>query len=83
MAKINKEIIINAPVEKIFDFVDNPDNLGQIWPSLLLVKNKQSLANGGSSFEYLYKMAGKQLEGTAEYTDRVANSWLRALSTAR
>jgi len=76
MAKINKEIIINAPVEKIFDFVDNPDNLGQIWPSLLLVKNKQSLANGGSSFEYLYKMAGKQLEGTAEYSDRVVNSWL-------
>jgi len=83
MAKINKDIMINAPLEKIFDFVDNPDNLGQIWPSLLLVKNKQLLANGGSSFEYLYKMAGKQLEGTAEYTDRVANSWLRALSTAR
>ena len=76
MAKINKEIMINAPLEKIFDFVDNPDNLGRIWPSLLVVKNKQLLPNGGSSFEYIYKMAGKQLEGTAEYTDRVTNSWL-------
>jgi carbon monoxide dehydrogenase subunit G len=76
MPTIDKEIMINAPLEKIFNFVDNPTNLTQIWPSLLVVKNKQLLPNGGSSFEYVYKMAGKNLEGTAEYTDRALNSWL-------
>ena len=76
MAKIEKEIMINASLEKIFNFVNNPTNLTQIWPSLMEVKNTQSLANGGYKFEYVYKMAGKLLEGTAEYTDKVQNSWL-------
>jgi len=35
MAVIIKEIIIKAPLEKIFNFVMNKDNRLKIWPSLM------------------------------------------------
>ena len=75
MATINKEIIINAPLKKIFNYMSKPSNLLQIWPSLMVIKNEQLLTNGGYSAEWVYKMAGMHLEGTGEYTDIVPNHW--------
>jgi uncharacterized protein YndB with AHSA1/START domain len=75
MVKIDKEIIINAPLEKIFDYVSKPSNLPQIWPSLVEIKNEQLLPNGGYSAEWLYKMGGIFLEGTGKYNGIVPNQW--------
>jgi uncharacterized protein YndB with AHSA1/START domain len=75
MAVINKEIIINAPLEKIFSYLSKPSNLQKIWPSLMVIKNEKLLPNGGYSGEWVYKMVGKLLEGTGEYTDIVPNQW--------
>jgi uncharacterized membrane protein len=75
MATIDKEVIINAPLDKIFSYVSKPSNLPQIWPSLVEIKNEQLLPNGGYSAAWLYKMAGMYLEGTGEYTDIVPNKW--------
>ena len=76
MASINKEILINAPLEKIFNYVFNPTNLTQIWPRFMVIKNEQLLPNSGYSFEYVYKMAGKHFEGTGEYTNINPNAGL-------
>jgi hypothetical protein len=54
MTRVDKEIFINAPVEKIYDFVIKLSNLLQIWPSLMQIKNEQLLPNGG----YILKMVG-------------------------
>lgn len=78
MATIDKEIMINAPLEKIFEYVSKPSNLLQIWPSLIQIKNEQLLPNGGYSFQWVYKMSGMHLEGTGEYTGIVPNQWLTA-----
>ncbi len=75
MATINKEIIINAPLKKIFSYMSIPSNLPQIWPSLMVIKNEKLLPNGGYSTEWVYKMAGMHLAGTGEYTDIVSNHW--------
>lgn len=64
MIKLKKTIIINAPVKKIFDYVSELDNLTEIWPSLMQVKDIQQLPSGGNSFWFLYKMAGIRIEGT-------------------
>jgi len=40
MATIDKEVIINAPLDKIFSYVSKPSNLPQIWPSLVEIKNE-------------------------------------------
>ena len=73
MAKIEKSITISAPVEKVFEYVSRPNNLPEIWPSMVEVKDVQPLPNGGHSFRFVYKMAGVRLEGTSEDTEYVAN----------
>lgn len=73
MAKVEKTITINAPVEKVFAFVDEPANLLEVWPSLVEVKDVERLPSGGSKFRWTYKMAGVRVEGTAEATEYVVN----------
>ena len=75
MTSIDKEIILNAPLEKIYDFLIKPSNLPRIWPSLLEVTDVKLLPNGGYSDKYLYKMAGIRLRGTAKCTDVVPYHW--------
>jgi len=75
MATIDKEIIINAPPQKIFSYLSKPSNLPQIWPSVVEIKNEQLLPNGGYRAEWVYKMAGMHLEGTGEYIDIAENRY--------
>ena len=76
MAKVEKEITIVAPIEKIFSYISEPSNLPEFWPSLMEVKDVHSLPNGGYSGRWVYKMAGLRLEGTGEYTQIVPNHWI-------
>jgi len=73
MVKTEKSIFINAPVEKVFAFMAEPKNLPEIWPSLLEVKDVESLPNGGYSYNWVYKMAGIRIEGHAEWIEFVPN----------
>ena len=73
MAKAVKTITINAPVEKVFAYIGEPTNLPEIWPSMVEAKDVQRLPNGGTSFRWVYKMAGVRFEGTSEDTEYVAN----------
>lgn len=73
MAKIEKSIFINAPVKKVFSFMAEPNNLPEIWPSLIEVKNVQLLPNGGYCYDWVYKLAGMRLEGQAEWTEFARN----------
>jgi len=36
--KMNKSIFINAKVEKVFAYVEDPSNLPEVWPSMAEVK---------------------------------------------
>jgi ligand-binding SRPBCC domain-containing protein len=73
MAKSGKTIAINAPVEKVFSYIDEPTNLLEIWPSIVEVKDVQRLPNGGTKFRFVYKLLGMRFEGTSEDIERVAN----------
>ena len=73
MAKIEKTITIDAPVEKVFGYIADPANLPEIWPSLLEVKGVEQLPGGGSKFRWTYKMAGVRVEGTSEAIEFVVN----------
>ena len=61
--KIVKKIDIKAPVGDVFAFVTNPNNLPEIWPSLVEVTNAQHKPDGSHSFDFTYKMAGIRLHG--------------------
>jgi uncharacterized protein YndB with AHSA1/START domain len=73
MAKIEKTITINAPVEKVFGYWEEPTNRPEVWPSLVEVKEVERLPSGGRNFRWVYKMAGVPLKGTNEATEYVAN----------
>lgn len=73
MAKLRKSITINAPAEKIFNFITTPTNLPGVWPNLLEVKDVQPLPDGrrGKRFRFVYQMAGQRFEGRSETTECV------------
>ena len=73
MAKSEKTITINAPVEKVFSYIGAGTNLPEIWPSLVEVTDVKRLPNGGHSDRFVYKMAGIRLEGTGEDIEYIPN----------
>ncbi len=60
-------------MEKVFDFMAQPQNLPEIWPSLQEVRNVQPLPNGGYAYDWSYKMAGVRFDGHAQRTEFVRN----------
>jgi len=75
MARIEKEVTLRVPIEKIFNYISTPSNLLEFWPSLMEIKDVQSLPNGGHSGRWVYKMLGIRFKGTAKYTQMVPNQW--------
>ena len=73
MPQAEKSITINAPVEEVFNYIDEAANLPEIWPSLVEVTDVKRLPNGGHSDRFVYKMAGIRLEGTGEDIEHIPN----------
>ncbi len=73
MAKVSKSITINAPVEKIFEYLTDQTNMPEIWPSLVENKVLERLPNGGAKTQFVYKMAGMRFEGTSTDTEFIPN----------
>jgi|WetSurMetagenome_2_1015567.scaffolds.fasta_scaffold335554_1 hypothetical protein len=71
MARIEKSVLVRAPVKKIFDYLNDPLKLQEYWPEMAEVKEVEHLPNGGSTFKYTYKMAGFTLHGCSEDTEIV------------
>jgi uncharacterized membrane protein len=80
MASIKSSITINAPVDKVFEYT-KPENLPEIWPSLVEVKNVKELAGGGYSWDWKYKMAGVNFNGSSEHVEFVENERTVSKST--
>jgi uncharacterized membrane protein len=77
MTIVENEVIINAPVQDIYDYVSKPNNLPQIWPSLLEITHQTLLPNGGYSYRWKYKMSGMRLSGIGETVEVEPNVLLK------
>ena len=73
MAKLENSISIDAPVEKIFNYISDQTNLPEIWPSLMEITDMKPLPSGGCTNRWTYKMAGIRLSGTSEDVEYVTN----------
>src|SRR4030067_1166526 len=73
MAKLVKSVTIHAPVDKVFNYLTEPTNLPEIWPSMVEVKDIQRLPDGKTNYHWKYKMAGMFFEGDTETVELVAN----------
>ena len=81
MAKMTKSVTINSPVDKVFTFIRDPNNMPEIWPGMVLVKDVKRSPLGGFNYSWVYKMAGLRINGTSEVTDYIANQRLVMLTT--
>jgi uncharacterized membrane protein len=82
MIKIERTATINAPIEKVFEYVAEPTNLPEIWPSMIEVKDvKHSPQHVGDTFHWTYKMVGMRFEGDTKTTEYVPNERLVTQST--
>jgi len=69
---IIRDIRVDTPVDRVFDFLVDPNNLPEIWPNIIEVKNvKRSKNNEGFNFSWTYKMSGAQFEGKCETIEYV------------
>jgi uncharacterized protein YndB with AHSA1/START domain len=73
MAKIRKSIVIDAPVEEVFDYVEDPANIPEYWPSVVKIKEVDQLPNGGARMTAVYKMAGVRFNMESECVEYVPN----------
>lgn len=78
MAIASTSVMVHAPIERVFEYIDDPGHLPEIWPSLVEVRDVQPLPNGGHSNHWTYKMAGIRLEGTSEDIEHIPNERLVA-----
>jgi uncharacterized membrane protein len=69
MQRIKQSIEIKAPVANVFEHVNEPAKLHEIWPSLMEVANVQRKPNGSYAFDWVYKMVGMKLYGRSEPTE--------------
>ena len=73
MVKIKKQIHIDAPVEKVFEFANQPENLPEIWPSMIRVDNVEPSPTKGHDYDWEYKMAGMPFRGHTETIEFLVN----------
>lgn len=66
MIEVSDRIRIDAPVEDVFAYMDQPENQPEITPSLTRSETIEELPNGGKRVAYTYTMAGVDLEGRLE-----------------
>lgn len=65
--KIHAEVSIKASINKVFEFVTNPNNIPLTLPGLIENTNVPELpVKRGDKFNFKYKMMGVVIEGTVE-----------------
>ena len=72
MAKIEKSITINAPVQKVFSYIADPMAQPEWLISMMTVKDVSG-SGVGQHFRWTYKMAGVLLEGETTVTEHIPN----------
>ncbi|MGC3998815.1 MAG: SRPBCC family protein, partial [Anaeromyxobacter sp.] len=74
MEKIQRSVMIDAPVERVYGYLTEPGHLPGIWPSMVEVHNTRVAAEGAHHFDWTYKMAGVRFHGHADTVEARQNA---------
>ncbi len=70
MERIKRTEYIEASPHAVFEYLIDPRNLPEIWPSMVAVSNVKTRPDGTpESNDWVYKMAGMRFEGHTEIRD--------------
>jgi uncharacterized protein YndB with AHSA1/START domain len=70
MPRFERRIVIDAPIEQVWEFIAEPRNLEQIWPNVIAVRDVTPTHDGGNDFTMIFDLDGVKYEvdtHTAEY----------------
>jgi len=74
MSTITRKIVINAPLEKVFQFVTSPENWTKYVTSLVDVRDVSSPnVEKGTTFAWQYRMLGMTFGGKGAVTENAKN----------
>ncbi|HET8793648.1 MAG TPA: SRPBCC domain-containing protein [Nitrososphaeraceae archaeon] len=79
MTSIQNEIYINAPVEQVYEFYTNPDNIKKAWPQDIVKESKNisgQKSEEGSKMFVKGEHMGQEAEMIVEVTDKEQNKRL-------
>jgi len=75
MAVVEKSTEINAPVEKVFSYLENSESNVEWLPGMMEVREINKTENNiGTHFRWTYKMAGLRFEGETTVVEHIPNS---------
>jgi hypothetical protein len=66
MSKIEKRVVVNSSLERLFTYVPEVERSPEIWPGLLEAGEVQRLPRGGVMARWIYKMTGVLFEDLDE-----------------
>jgi uncharacterized protein YndB with AHSA1/START domain len=72
MVVVRKEIVVDAPVARVFDYVNEPTTMADWLPSMVGVHGVVG-SGAGQQYEWTYKMAGLLLHGQSIVVEMVPN----------
>ncbi len=72
MARVERSITINAPVEKVFTYITDPKNELEIVPSITDIRDIRG-QGVGQRYSWTYKMMGISLKGKSEVIEYESN----------
>jgi carbon monoxide dehydrogenase subunit G len=74
MAVVEKSIEIDAPVEKVFGYLENSESNVEWLPGMMEVKDIENTEDHvGTHFRWTYKMAGLRFHGETTVVEHLAN----------
>ena len=80
MAKISKSVLINTPIEKVFEYMSDPQNLLEWNPSITDIRDITGRGEG-QQYTWSYKMMGLPFTGKAQVISSIINTERRVKST--
>jgi len=77
MPKVERSVTVNAPVKKVFDYIANPEHQPEWLPGTVEVKDiNLTDERVGSTFKFVYKLAGIRLKGEDTTEEFIPNKRL-------
>ncbi len=77
MISARDTIHVDADVDTVFEFMDNPHNHAAVTPRLTDVRGIERLENGGKQLSFTYRMAGIGVDGDLVQTVHEPNERMR------
>jgi uncharacterized membrane protein len=72
MAKVERTVTINAPVEKVFSYIADPTKELEFIQGMTDIRKVKGLGEG-MTYEWTYKMLGISQKGSSEVTEYKSN----------